>query len=109
MLAAFVFFAPGCATPKIDWNARVGSYTYDQSVLDNGPPDKQAKLEDGTVVAEWLTTRGYNQTVVVPAFYGYHCYAPVFPTVVTTSSPDYYLRLSFDPEGRLKTWKKFYR
>ena len=25
-----------------------------------GPPDKQAKLADGTLVAEWLVNRGYT-------------------------------------------------
>ncbi len=49
--------AVGCATSKIDWAGRVGTYTFDQAVLDLGPPDKQAKLTDGTVVAEWLTRR----------------------------------------------------
>ena len=43
----------GCATRnKIDWSARVGNYTFDQTVLELGPPDKQTKLSDGTVVAE---------------------------------------------------------
>ena len=37
----------GCVTPKIDWAARVGNYTYDQAVMDFGPPDKSAKLSDG--------------------------------------------------------------
>ena len=40
----------GCATNRVDWNARVGNYTYQQAVLDMGPPDRQAKLEDGTTV-----------------------------------------------------------
>src|SRR5882757_1570315 len=49
-------FIAGCkSTPKVDWDARVGSYTYDQAVTDLGPPDKQAKLTDGYTVAEWIT------------------------------------------------------
>ena len=42
----------GCKTaPKIDWNSRVGNYTYDQAVAELGPPDKSAKLSDGKTVA----------------------------------------------------------
>lgn len=107
---ALVVFVIGCkTTPKIDWAGRIGNYTYDQAVLDWGPPERCAKLTDGTVVAEWLTRRGYSQTYVT---YGYGCgwrhgwYAP-YPTFIDTYSPDYFLRLTFGPDGRLKAWKKF--
>ena len=57
LVLAVVFFA-GCATTKpIDWNSRVGSYTFDQAVTELGPPDKQAKLSDGKTVAQWITHR----------------------------------------------------
>ena len=94
----------GCATQKIDWSARVGSYSRDQAVIDLGPPDKEAKLEDGTLVAEWLTRRGY--TYSSPS-YPYWWAGPVYPGYYTDSSPDYYLRLVFGPHGKLKAWKKF--
>ncbi len=64
-LAALVL--AGCVTQQIDWAAQVGNYTYDQAVLELGPPDKSAKLTDGTVVADWLTH--HAQTVVVPEPY----------------------------------------
>src|SRR5690348_1979923 len=82
----------GCAThhPKIDWAARVGVYTYDQAVVELGPPDKQAKLADGSLVADWLLHRGY--TYVSPVFaYGncpYWTGAPLFPSY--TQTPDYF-------------------
>ena len=61
LLAIFTLitsFLIGCkSTPTIDWNSRVGTYTYDQAVTDLGPPDKQAKLTDGYTVAEWITQR----------------------------------------------------
>lgn len=100
----------GCATQKIDWTARVGHFTYDQAVLEFGPPDKQAKLDDGTIVAEWITRRSYPQTY---AAYGYGyppCfYGPVYPAYVQTYSPEYVLRLIFGPDGKLSSWKKFAR
>ena len=102
----------GCRTPKIDWNARVGVYTYDQAVLDFGPPDKQAQLDDGVVVAEWLTQRGYSQAYVVPVLYPGYCgpyYAPAYGSIVDTSSPSTYLRLIFSSDHKLQGWKTFYK
>ena len=108
LLAALLF--SGCATPKIDWAARVGHYTYDQSVMDFGPPDKFAKLSDGSMVAEWLSQPGRIITTPGPYFVapGY-CYGPVLPMYYTTYLPAQFLRLAFDPNGKLKTWKEFDR
>lgn len=100
----------GCATRnKIDWSARVGNYTFDQAVLDFGPPAKQAKLSDGTVVAEWQMSAGYTRAEYVPyagpSRYPYYyggCAAPL-----TTYTPGSYLRLTFGPDNQLKAWKKF--
>jgi len=107
-LALVAALLTGCMTPKIDWAARVGSYTYDQSVLEFGPPDKTAKLQDATLVCEWLTRRGAAQTYISSGggyspWYG----GPVYPTVVDSYSPNYYLRLTFGPDGKLKAWKKY--
>ena len=105
----------GCTTtPKIDWAARVGNYTYDQAVSEFGPPDKESTLGDGSRVAEWLTRRGYRQVYPVGGYY-YHAGPPGYygwyypPMYIDTSSPDYFLRLVFGPDGQLKTWKKFSR
>jgi hypothetical protein len=65
-LLATLLFA-GCVTEKIDWAVRVGVYTHDQAILDLGPPDKSAKLSDGTVVAEWLTQS--SRVIVAPEPY----------------------------------------
>ena len=84
----------------------IGTLTFDEAVVELGPPDKQAKLQDGSLVAEWLTHRG--STYVYPA-YGYgnapYWYAtPPAPTYL--DAPDYYLRLTFNPGGKLQAWKK---
>jgi hypothetical protein len=99
----------GCATRRIDWNTRVGNYTYDQAVLDLGPPDKYAKLGDGTVVAEWLTSRGYSSFYSPSAYtYSPFSYVGTFPSAyVGSHSPDYFLRLICGPDGKLRSWKKF--
>ena len=45
--SAVLLLAAGCATTGVDWAVRVGNYTFDQAVVELGPPDKQAKLQDG--------------------------------------------------------------
>ena len=95
----------GCATSRVDWTARVGHYTYDQAVTDLGPPDKQAKLADGTLVAEWLTNRGYTYTYGSPGPYGpfYYGYASTY------TAPSQFLRLTFGSNGQLTAWKRLYK
>jgi hypothetical protein len=105
---ALVFGVAGCASNRIDWSSRIGAYTLDQAILELGPPDKYAKLGDGTVVAEWLTRRGGVRGY--PAFSGYPFYSggPYYPSYYV-SYPDYFLRLIFGPDGKLADWKQFDR
>ena len=106
----------GCASHKIDWNSRVRAYSYDDAVRELGPPDKSAKLTDGSVVADWLTARGMRTATA----YGGMGYAPYGPygaygyggpgfVLVDPPSPDRFLRLTFDPQGKLASWKRTYR
>jgi hypothetical protein len=102
----------GCAThPKIDWASRVGNYTFDQAVMEFGPPDKQARLTDHSLVAEWLTQRGYVYSYPAYGFgYGYPWYwGPYYPAYNQVYVPGYYLRLVFDADNKLKSWQKFSR
>jgi hypothetical protein len=106
--------AAGCATHKINWASRVGDYTHDQAILELGPPDKQSTLTDGRVVAEWLITRGRAAFYPgVSGLYGYPgragYYGAFYPTYVGPGTPDYFLRLTFSPDGKLAAWKKFAR
>jgi hypothetical protein len=106
VLAALVF--AGCATgPKIDWAARVGHYSYDQAVLELGPPDKVAKLDNGVIVANWITRQGYAYTTAGAPVYGYYPGGPLVPTYTQGFSPAYYLRLAFGADGKLTEWKKY--
>ena len=109
LLAAvmMVFILAGCATQKIDWAGRVGNYTYDQAVLELGPPDKQATLGDGTVVAEWLTRRGHGYTTPAFGYAPWSYYGPYYyPGYVDSYTPDVFLRLTFGPDGKLIAWRK---
>lgn len=95
----------GCAT-QIDWNKRVGAYTYDQAVIQLGPPDKQAQLSTGEKVAEWVTR--YNNgtsTAIGTGFWGY----PGSIGFIQTTGPTYYeskLRLVFSTNNVLESWSK---
>ena len=103
-LAVAVLFA-GCATHRIDWNSRIGNYTYDQAVTDLGPPDKQAKLTDGRLVAEWIT-RYYNggTAIVGGGYYGYP--GPVGVIQTPPSYSESSLRLTFGTNHLLTAWSK---
>ena len=95
----------GCATQRVDWPARVGHYNYDQAVSEMGPPEKQATLGDGSLVAEWLINRGITYVQATPSLY-WHYYGG-FTTVQT--APSRYMRLTFGPDGQLAAWKKVNR
>ena len=113
-LVVAVVTLAGCATNKINWEARIGEYTHDQAVIELGPPDKEAKLSDGTVVAEWLTRRGRTMAYTTgPGYYGYpywpgYYYGGFYPTYIQ-SGPDYFVRLTFGPDGKLAAWRKLAR
>jgi hypothetical protein len=99
----------GCrTTPKINWDARIGAYTYDQAVAELGPPNEQTTLTDGSRVAQWVTGRVSNATAMPmgggwgPGF-GYYSPGPV---IVNSSITQYCLRLTFGADGQLQAWKK---
>lgn len=105
LLGLAALMLAGCrSTPKIDWNSRIGTYTYDQAVAELGPPDKTAQLSDGTTVAEWI--QGYRRGSSVSlgtGVFGGHGGVSVGQTMGGGTSARV-LRLTFDPEHRLTNW-----
>lgn len=105
-LGLITLLAAGCVTHPINWNARIGTYKYDQAVLDFGPPDKQARLSDGRRVAEWISRYSSGGTVMFgPGMYDY----PGGFGFVQTTGPEYYeskLRLTFTTNDLLSAWSK---
>ena len=93
----------GCATTKIDWNSRIGNYSFDDAVVELGVPDRQATLTDGSIVAEWLTQRGGAYA------HGYGFGRSRFHTYSVTEMPDRYLRLVFGPDRNLARAGSFAR
>jgi hypothetical protein len=106
LLAISSWLISGCAsTPKVDWNARVGSFTYDQAVAEMGPPDKSTKLSDGSSVAEWFLKHSSSFAVGVgTGFYSGGSSVGVGQTVGTSPSGQY-LRLTFGADGKLTKWE----
>jgi len=104
-----VVFA-GCSStkPKVDWNSRVGNYTYDQAVQELGPPDKTAKLSDGKTVAEWITAHHSSGTglSVGTGFYGGGGGVGVSQGIGSGTSYDSVLKLTFAADNKLESWSK---
>src|ERR1041385_5574097 len=109
VLALWVFVLAGCQTaPKIDWDSRVGTHTYDQAVSDLGPPDKSAKLSDGKTVAEWISRRSDGMSFGLgTGFYGSHSAVGVGQSI-GSGAGDRVLRLVFGADNKLATWSKNY-
>src|SRR5205809_4479055 len=108
ILVLLLLLSVGCATAKIDWNSRIGNYTYDQAVAELGPPDKFAKLTDGTIVAEWMTRRGYSGGSA-GIMYGHPYYYHPWHYYYEPPSPDYFIRLTFGSDGKLQAYKPVVR
>src|SRR5687767_542648 len=92
-LLAITCLAPGCATSKVNWENRVGNFTFDQAVLELGPPERSAELSDGRRVAEWLTYRSRPVNS-----YHYSSISGGFWPSSSPTFPDRFLRLTFSPE-----------
>jgi hypothetical protein len=111
ILALVFVFLTGCqSTPPVDWGSRVGTYTYDQAVTDLGPPDKQAKLDDGKTVAEWITHRGGGSGLSVGTGFfsggGGSAVGVGVGQSIGSGYPDKVLKLTFGTDRKLVAWSK---
>ena len=117
-VAALCALATGCASssksgkpdPKtVNWNERIGAYTYDQAVADMGKPAVVGESSDGRS-AEWILRRSPHMSFgfgVGTGSYGPH--GGVGVGVGSTVSPPpggEYLHLNFGADGQLKSWSK---
>jgi hypothetical protein len=107
VLLPAVAFIAGCRTiPVVDWNSRVGSYTYNQALAELGSPDKQTKLSDGNTVEQWITLHGSNGTFTGGGLNNNFGMGAAQP--ITQSYKDHVLELTFGPDGKLVSWAKNY-
>ena len=104
----------GCASrpkidPNINWSERIGNYTYEHAMAELGPPAVVGESAEGRS-ADWIVKRSPNMSFgfgVGGGSYGSHVGTGV--GVGTTVSPPprgEYLHLSFDAQGKLKSWSK---
>jgi hypothetical protein len=110
LLLLVLMLNPGCAsTPKVDWNQRVGNFTYDDAVRELGPPVGSTKLSDGSTVAEWFLKAASQMSFGFGVgSYGGGGGVGVGHTI-TAPPKGHYLRLIFGPDGMLQHWEKFTR
>ncbi|HTQ52759.1 MAG TPA: hypothetical protein VMJ12_18765 [Candidatus Acidoferrales bacterium] len=96
----------GCATaPPVDWNSRVGHYSYAQAINELGPPNRQAHLSSGATELKWFVpavgTIGTPNNNVNNGF-------NVVPNINPGGLSNRYLQLTFDTNGVLAAWSKNY-
>jgi hypothetical protein len=91
----------------IDWNNRIGNYTYNQAVTELGIPNRKARLSNGKVVSKWFV-----QPPVGPRFnsgmsyYGNTGFGA--NQRVGSSYNNRVLQLTFGTNGVLAAWSKNY-
>ncbi len=103
----FSWLFVGCASSsRVNWDSRIGNFSYDQAVAEKGPPDKSTKLNDGSTVAEWFIKHSSSFSFGVgTGFYSGGSAVGVGQTIGTVPSGEY-LRLTFGPDGRLTRWER---
>ncbi len=116
----------GCSTtsPLVDWNRRIGHYSYNLALTDLGVPERSTTLSDGSIVADWMTQHGtagdYSPGGYVAQVspegpvrdYGHQGYATQVSMEgpfenATAPTPNQYLRLTFGPDGQLTSWTRY--
>lgn len=110
LACALLILLNGCATaPKADWAGRVGSWTLDDAVREMGPPDRTARLSDGSTVAEWANDgrrpSRFSFGIGVGAGFGGHGGGGAFEVgeIFGNDASATGRRLTFSPEGILKS------
>ena len=100
-------FLTGCASkPKVDWDSRIGNFTYDQAVAELGPPEKSIRTSDAQTVAEWFVKHSPSVSFGFgTGFYSGGSGVSMGQSMGTPPS-SLYLRLTFDADGELIRWER---
>ncbi|MCH2383123.1 MAG: hypothetical protein MK290_10465 [Pedosphaera sp.] len=101
-------FGAGCqALQQVDWDGRIGQFSYEQAVAELGRPVEETELSGGMRRAEWITNSGVSTgRALVGAGYQRRTMGvvPLEPTEIHRLR-DRYLRLTFDRAGRMVAWE----
>jgi len=104
-----VTFISGCVTaPPVDWDSRVGHYTYAQAVNELGLPNRQIRLSNGTTEFRWFPrpapgSAGVNRTGI--NYNGINNGFGAGPNI-SPGLDNSYLQLTFDANGVLTDWSE---
>ena len=94
---------------KVNWSEHIGTYTFDQAMVELGKPAVVSESSAGKS-AEWVLSRSPRMSFGFGIGGGsYGSGGGVGVGVGTGISPPprgEYLRLTFDPAGKLKEWTK---
>ena len=94
----------GCATTKpVDWNSRVGNYTYNQAVAELGSPTLQSQTSDGKLSVKWVQPYTAATLNTGMSYYGSAGFA-----AGQNANRSQVLQLTFDANGVLTAWSKNY-
>ena len=105
-----VVLAAGCASDRVNWDSRIGSYTYAEAVKQYGQPNEVDPLPEGGRVAYWVLpdAASYSFKFQLPDFQGNQVASVGAPSSAmpaggrhlgTIGSP--VLKLTFNPNDKL--------
>jgi len=101
-------FFTGCAsTPPVNWDSRVGHYTYDQALAELGAPSRQAKLSDGEAVYKWPAQPNVSPSLNTGMSY-YGSTGFTGNQIAGPGGNNQMLQLTFDTNGVLTAWSRNY-
>src|SRR5579884_2425828 len=112
MLMVFLTSCSTAKSPLVNWDKRIGNYSYALALQDLGKPLHSTTLSDGTIVADWRIRKsetgtpdtsepGTGDPTVTPT-------RPDNPIPLGTApAPNEYLRLTFGSDQKLTGWKKY--
>ena len=102
LLVVLVFLTVSCASgPRtnikgIDWGGRIGTYTYEEALVELGEPDVITESSEG-IIAEWVVRR----SPMVSFGFGFGAPGVGVGTSVSPPPSGEYLHLRFDKNGKL--------
>ncbi|MFM7213749.1 MAG: hypothetical protein ACKO3H_02590 [Verrucomicrobiota bacterium] len=112
VLGLMAAFCLGCASKILDkYTSRIGTLTYDEALIELGPPNHVADLDNGGKVADWLqqSSRVYSTPSTAVVVGSWPNGVLVSPGGNIGSTPSVYLLLTFGPDHRLTAARLQYK
>ncbi len=98
----------GCSTASVNWDKRVGVYSWQDALTELGPPARVADLAGGVKAAEWITPRTTGLPTAASTHSSLRAASIDASPNYGNTAPDKVLRLSFTPDGKLIDWDRNY-